>query len=229
MTLQSLRFCSSCHPSMISDRAPARTTTPSNHSQADIQDLYTGFPSPQTPRPPCAHPPPPPDPLRLSARKGRDISLFLDVLPLSTISKRAMVGVDKARSHAATPSSLLMHGIFCRPSDPFTRRAYPFRILCMVSYPGIVRRAVWNPRKPCFAFTRRWIARWSCSRMLFRYGCVATLADGSNSRANSKGLTRVPLQFELDQPFVFLQCGLCTRDTVKCGIHFIRPAIHVIW
>ena len=27
----------------------------------------------------------------------------------------------------------------------------------------------WNSRNPCLAFTRRLIARWSCSRMLFKY------------------------------------------------------------
>jgi len=31
------------------------------------------------------------------------------------------------------------------------------------------RRAASNARKPCLAFTRRLIARWSCSRMLFKY------------------------------------------------------------
>ena len=38
--------------------------------------FVTGFPSP--PDPPSAHPPPTPDPIRLVARKGRDISLFFD-------------------------------------------------------------------------------------------------------------------------------------------------------
>ena len=37
--------------------------------------------------------------------------------------------------------------------------ACPFWIMCMASYPWIVRRAAWNPRKPCLAFTRRLIAR----------------------------------------------------------------------
>ena len=41
--------------------------------------------------------------------------------------------------------------------------------MCIASYPWIVRRAAWNARKPCLAFTRRLIARWSCSRMLFKY------------------------------------------------------------
>ena len=35
----------------------------------------------------------------------------------------------------------------------------PFRIMCMASYPWIVRRAAWNSRKTCMAVTRRLIAR----------------------------------------------------------------------
>jgi hypothetical protein len=29
--------------------------------------------------------------------------------------------------------------------------------------------SAWNSRNPCLAFTRRLIARWSCSMMLFKY------------------------------------------------------------
>jgi hypothetical protein len=39
----------------------------------------------------------------------------------------------------------------------------------IASYPRIVRRAAWNSRNPCLAFTRRLMARWSCSMMLFKY------------------------------------------------------------
>jgi hypothetical protein len=39
----------------------------------------------------------------------------------------------------------------------------------IASYPANVRRAAWNARKPCLACTRRLIARWSCSKMLFKY------------------------------------------------------------
>jgi len=40
-----------------------------------------------------------------------------------------------------------------------TRRACPLRIMCMISYRAIIRRAAWNSRRPCLAFTRRLIAR----------------------------------------------------------------------
>ena len=66
-------------------------------------------------------------------------SVLRDVLQLSKSDKRAIGRVDRAPSHAATWTSL-------------------FRILCMASYPWIVRRAAWNSRKPCLAFTRRLIA-----------------------------------------------------------------------
>jgi hypothetical protein len=38
-------------------------------------------------------------------------------------------------------------------------RLSPFQIMCIASYLAIVRRAVWNSRKLCLAFTRRLIAR----------------------------------------------------------------------
>ena len=46
-----------------------------------------------------------------------------------------------------------------RTSSSLTHRACPLRIMCMASYPSIVRRAAWNSRKLCLAFTRRLIAR----------------------------------------------------------------------
>ena len=47
---------------------------------------------------------------------------------------------DRSPSHATT-------------SKPLPHRAGPFRIMCMDSYPWIVRRAAGNSRKPCLAFT----------------------------------------------------------------------------
>ena len=54
--------------------------------------------------------------------------------------ERTLGWVDQTPAHAATSPA-------------------PFRIMCMASYPWIVRRAAWNSREPCLAFTRRLIAR----------------------------------------------------------------------
>ena len=51
-------------------------------------------------------------------------------------------------------------------SEPLIRRACPFRIIRVASYPWIVRCAAWISRNPCSAFTRCLIARRSCSEML---------------------------------------------------------------
>ena len=83
----------------------------------------------------------------------------LVVLQLSKSGKSAIGRVERAPSHAATSNSLLMNCICRRTSEPLTLLACPYRIMCMASYPRIVRRAAWNSRKPCFAVTRRLIAR----------------------------------------------------------------------
>ena len=94
---------------------------------------------------------------------GDDVSEILarvmDVLQLSKSGKGAIDQVGRAPSHAATSNSLLMNRICRRTSEPLTRLTCPFRIMCIASYPWIVRRAAWNSRKPCLAFTRRLIAR----------------------------------------------------------------------
>src|ERR1019366_3022477 len=74
-----------------------------------------------------------------------------------------------ARFQAARSNSLSMNRFCLRTSSSLTHRACPLRIMCIASYPSIARRAARNSRKLCLAFTRRLIARWSCSRMLFKY------------------------------------------------------------
>ena len=64
-----------------------------------------------------------------------------------------------ARSQAARSNSWSMNRFCLRTSSSLTHRACPFRIMCMASYPAIVRRAARNSRKLCLAFTRRLIAR----------------------------------------------------------------------
>jgi hypothetical protein len=47
----------------------------------------------------------------------------------------------------------------CARISPFaTRRAWPFRIICIASYPSILRRAEADRRKCCFGSTRFLIA-----------------------------------------------------------------------
>ena len=81
------------------------------------------------------------------------------MLQLSKIGQRELGRVNQAPSHAATSNSLLMNWICRRTSEPLTHLAGPFRIMCIVSHPWIVRRSAWNSRKPCLAFTRRLIAQ----------------------------------------------------------------------
>jgi hypothetical protein len=54
----------------------------------------------------------------------------------------------------------------CRTSASLTQRACPLQIMCIASYPAIVRLANWKSRKLCMVFTLRLItrcARSSCS------------------------------------------------------------------
>src|ERR1019366_1664141 len=64
-----------------------------------------------------------------------------------------------AKSQAGRSNSWSMNRFCLRTSASLTHRACPFRIMCIASYPSIVRRAAWNSRKLCLAFTRRLIAR----------------------------------------------------------------------
>jgi hypothetical protein len=64
-----------------------------------------------------------------------------------------------ARSQAAKSNNWSMKRFYWRTSSALTHRACPLRVLCLASYPAIVRRAARNSRKLCLAFTRRLIAR----------------------------------------------------------------------
>jgi hypothetical protein len=49
------------------------------------------------------------------------------------------------------------------PSSLPNRRICPFRIMCIASYPSIVRHAPSTDRKPKLAVMRFLMKRWSCS------------------------------------------------------------------
>ena len=54
-------------------------------------------------------------------------------------------------------------------SEPVGQIICPLRIMCIVSTPASIRRAAQNDLNPIMGLTRRLMARWSCSTMLFRY------------------------------------------------------------
>ena len=94
------------------------------------------------------------DSTRFKGVKSQRVTTFFIVLP------------DISRNAAGDPFCRLMDGVARQmrvaPATqlrPGQRRAHacPFRIMCIASYPWIVRCAAWNSRKPCLAFTRRLI------------------------------------------------------------------------
>ena len=70
--------------------------------------------------------------------------------------------VRSAPWHSVNPSLVIAAAFGFSARHRVVRRAAELKCSALFG-------AEWNSRNPCLAFTRRLMARWSCSRMLFRY------------------------------------------------------------
>ncbi len=97
---------------------------------------------------------------------GRAVAAEAVVLQ-KLIENRKLLG--EGIDHAATPKISAMN--FTRSlTAPFsTFSICPFFIICKISYPLIVRRAVLNDLNPLPGLTNHLINLWSCSIRLFKY------------------------------------------------------------
>src|SRR3954451_1031009 len=85
------------------------------------------------------------------------------------IGRKTSASWDQLPSQAASWNRSAMNAAWALMSLPPMFRTCPFLIIAIASYPASVRRAVQKLPKPRPGSINRFMRRWSCSTMLFRY------------------------------------------------------------
>jgi len=91
-------------------------------------------------------------------------------------------------NYATTPKMRLMKIIRSLTAPLGTPKICPFRIMFVISYPVMMRRAVLKDANPIPGLTNRFMARWSCSTMLLRYLICLNFTPSGNFLAATSSL-----------------------------------------